>query len=51
MSVPCSMSFLDSPATTSATTYSVRIKSSTAAQTIWNALSGSAVILLEEIAY
>ena len=51
MSVPCAMTYLDSPASTSAITYAVKIKSSTAAQTIWNALSGSAVILLEEIAF
>jgi hypothetical protein len=51
ITVPCCLVYIDSPATTSATTYTVKIKSSNGVtNTIWNALSGTAVILLEEIA-
>lgn len=47
--VPATLIFLDSPVTTSAVTYSVKIKSDTAAKTGWNG-NGTAVIILEEIA-
>jgi hypothetical protein len=47
---PCSMCYLDSPATTSSTTYTVKIKSSGSSDATWNNNTGSAVILLEEIA-
>lgn len=48
---PCSMVYLDNPATTSSTTYTVKIKSDTAAKALWNGSTGTAVILLEEIAF
>jgi len=49
--VPASMVYVDSPATTSAVTYTAEIQSSSVAGAArWNAINGSAVILLEEIA-
>jgi hypothetical protein len=51
--LPCSIIYLDSPATTSSTAYTVKIKSTTAGagHVTWNALAGSSMILLEEIAF
>lgn len=52
LNVPASFVFLDAPVTTSALTYTVKIRVSAGAGTvIWNRNSGSAVIILEEIAY
>ncbi len=50
LEMPASMTYLDSPATTSSTTYTVKLKSSTAGTAAWNNSAGTAVILLEEIA-
>lgn len=48
--VPCSMLAVDSPATTSATTYTVQIKSSSGSATAkWLANNSQATIILEEI--
>lgn len=47
---PCCIIYLDSPATTSSTIYTLKIKSDTAAKAGWNN-NGSAVFLLEEIAF
>lgn len=47
---PFSMSFLDSPATTSATSYSVYVSSGTANQVTFNSQGGTAVITAMEIA-
>lgn len=47
---PVSMSFIDSPATTSATTYTVRYRNNNGASTcLWNTDSMTSVIILEEI--
>jgi hypothetical protein len=48
--IPCSISFLDSPSTTSATTYEVYINSRTSDNVIFNSQSGTAVIIAMEIA-
>ena len=50
ITVPCAMTYLDSPSTTSAVVYTVRFKNSSAVNTTWNPNGGSAIILLEEIA-
>ncbi len=48
---PCTMIFLDSPASVSSTIYSIRIKSSSVGiTTSFGAAAGTTVILLEEIA-
>lgn len=47
---PVGMCYLDSPATTSSTTYTVKIKTTASASGTWNNASGTCVILLEEIA-
>lgn len=48
--IPCSVVYIDSPATTSATTYTVYIRSSDNASTSqWNSDAGVAVIVLEEV--
>lgn len=46
--VPCSFTFIDSPATASSTVYTVKIKTNSGITT-WNYPTGSAVIILEEI--
>lgn len=48
--VPVSISYLDSPASTSALTYTVKLKTTSAASGTWNTSGGVCVILLEEIA-
>ena len=48
--IPCSISFLDSPSTTSATTYEVYINSRASNNVIFNSQSGTAVIIAMEIA-
>ena len=47
---PVGIVYLDSPAVTTSTTYTVKVKSTLAASATWNASSGTCVILLEEIA-
>lgn len=49
--LPVAITYLDQPNSTSSLTYTVKIKSSVAGDSVWNALTGSAVILLEEIAF
>lgn len=50
LNVPISIVFIDSPATTSSTTYTVAIRSSDNSSDVeWNVLANTAVIVLEEI--
>lgn len=46
---PCALVYLDSPATTSSTTYTIKIKSDTAGKASWNG-NGTTALILEEIA-
>jgi hypothetical protein len=47
---PTSICYYDSPATTSATTYTIQIKSTGGATVYWSALGGTQVIILTEYA-
>jgi hypothetical protein len=49
ISIPISVSFIDSPATTSATTYAVKIKSSDNATAVSLGITCTQIIILEEI--
>jgi hypothetical protein len=51
LQVPVGIVYLDSPATTSATTYTVKIHGTAGFHTYWNNFTGSATILCEEIAF
>lgn len=51
LEMPVSMCYVDSPATTSAVTYTTKIKSTSAASGVWNTSTGTTVMILEEIAF